>query len=413
MEYDIIESNMDLPEEAISDQVLLERTANSFYHYKDFCLQEIWKPRILKWKSLSTYQKQLIPWYEDYLNNIRDCIESNSIFYMNLLEKCVGIWGLGSDPNKWATPNNVDMGKTVSILNQVAREWSADCSEERDCFLALLKDFLDSEFPHDRRDVKVLVPGAGLARLAVDIARMGFSTEANEVSYHMIMVGQFIMDSGLQKDQIGIYPFVHSFSHHLNRREQLRRVNIPDINIAEELRGKGLLSMVTGSFPDLYGPNTNIKQSDSYSNSAYIREIRARNRSTKDLVVTNFFIDTASNVLDYLETISHVLKDGGYWINFGPFMYHFEQDPQTEITADFNPYTGEVSNMFVTPLKGLELSHEDILSVASTKFPFKIIHEQSHISSGYGTNKVDISMQGYQCSFWILQKSCDKVNNNI
>lgn len=36
-----------------------------------------------------------------------------------------------------------------------------------------------------------------------------------------------------------------------------------------------------------------------------------------DCVATCFFIDTAHNVLDYIETIWNILKPGGVWINLG------------------------------------------------------------------------------------------------
>lgn len=36
-----------------------------------------------------------------------------------------------------------------------------------------------------------------------------------------------------------------------------------------------------------------------------------------DCVVTCFFIDTAHNVISYIENIAKILKPGGYWINFG------------------------------------------------------------------------------------------------
>lgn len=69
-----------------------------------------------------------------------------------------------------------------------------------------------------------------------------------------------------------------------------------------------------------------------------------------DAVVTCFFIDTAHNIIEYIETISKILKDGGVnflcysflnsfdllwlltclgsmfrqvWINLGPLLYHF------------------------------------------------------------------------------------------
>lgn len=35
-------------------------------------------------------------------------------------------------------------------------------------------------------------------------------------------------------------------------------------------------------------------------------------------MVTCFFIDTSTNVLDYLHVFSTLLKPGGLWINHGP-----------------------------------------------------------------------------------------------
>ena len=61
-----------------------------------------------------------------------------------------------------------------------------------------------------------------------------------------------------------------------------------------------------------------------------------------DCVSTCYFIDTAHNVIDYIEKIWHILKPGGYWINFGPLLYHFS-DSQNE--------------------KSIELSYEQIRNV--------------------------------------------------
>jgi hypothetical protein len=45
-------------------------------------------------------------------------------------------------------------------------------------------------------------------------------------------------------------------------------------------------------------------------------------KNTFDLVVTCFFIDTATDIMDYLSVIAHVLKPEGLWINAGPLHYH-------------------------------------------------------------------------------------------
>ncbi|XP_038979180.1 carnosine N-methyltransferase-like, partial [Phoenix dactylifera] len=65
-----------------------------------------------------------------------------------------------------------------------------------------------------------------------------------------------------------------------------------------------------------------------------------------DAVVTCFFLDTAHNIVEYIEIISKILKSGGVWINLGPLLYHF---------ADSYSPDDEMS---------IELSLEDVKKVA-------------------------------------------------
>jgi len=68
-------------------------------------------------------------------------------------------------------------------------------------------------------------------------------------------------------------------------------------------------SMAAGDFVEIYGKKSNINDDNRV-----------------DAVVTCFFLDTAPIILDYIETIDHVLKPGGIWINLGPLLYHWEKD---------------------------------------------------------------------------------------
>jgi carnosine N-methyltransferase len=43
-----------------------------------------------------------------------------------------------------------------------------------------------------------------------------------------------------------------------------------------------------------------------------------------DVVAACFFLDTAHNILEYLEIISKILKPGGLLLHLGPLLYHFE-----------------------------------------------------------------------------------------
>lgn len=46
-----------------------------------------------------------------------------------------------------------------------------------------------------------------------------------------------------------------------------------------------------------------------------------------DCVSTCFFIDTAHNLMEYLQTINNVLKVGGLWVNIGPLHWHYSEQP--------------------------------------------------------------------------------------
>ena len=45
-------------------------------------------------------------------------------------------------------------------------------------------------------------------------------------------------------------------------------------------------------------------------------------RASFDVVVTCFFIDTFSDIMQPLLVVQHILKPGGLWINAGPLHYH-------------------------------------------------------------------------------------------
>jgi carnosine N-methyltransferase len=44
-----------------------------------------------------------------------------------------------------------------------------------------------------------------------------------------------------------------------------------------------------------------------------------------DSIITCYFIDTANNIIEYIETIHNILRPGGVWINFGPLLYHYSE----------------------------------------------------------------------------------------
>lgn len=105
-------------------------------------------------------------------------------------------------------------------------------------------------FPSEenRNSTQILVTGAGLARLAWDLRKIGFSVTGNEFSYFMLLASNFILNScqqvkiftyelfkssiQLKEEEFTIYPYVLDFSNSWSFRDQLKAVKFPDVNPA-------------------------------------------------------------------------------------------------------------------------------------------------------------------------------------
>ncbi|KZF24111.1 N2227-domain-containing protein [Xylona heveae TC161] len=256
----------------------------------------------------------------DTLLRVDDAIDANADIADAILRAGLEAFGLEETPQDksmdwrgFATPSDLDKAQTT--IRQLYRDWSIEGAAERQACYRPVLDILLEEFSTcpDKGSVKVLVPGAGLGRLVFEINAAGFCTEGNEISYHQLIASSFILNHTRCAEQLALYPWALSFSNHSSREHQLQKVMVPDVHpaaaLAEASQGAMThaferLSMSAADFTMLYG--------DAAHNAAY------------DAVATVFFIDTAPNLFDYIETIKNCLREGGIWINLGPLLWHFE-----------------------------------------------------------------------------------------
>ncbi|KAJ1830901.1 hypothetical protein LPJ63_004639 [Coemansia sp. RSA 2711] len=214
------------------------------------------------------------------------------------------------------------MEKVLSTLKQFVRDWSEEGERERAQTYGPILQALEDEFAHvaprDRGNIHVLVPGAGLGRLAFDICCRGFSCQGNEFSYFMLLASNFILNKSEVVNQHTIYPFVHQFSNVVSASDQLRAVRVPDVLPSEMPYAEtARFSMSAGDFIEIYGAEDQWAQWDA--------------------IVTCFFMDTANNVLAYLDAMWNAMKPGAVWINIGPLLWHFdniEGESSIELTRD-------------------------------------------------------------------------------
>jgi SAM-dependent methyltransferase len=188
--------------------------------------------------------------------------------------------------------------RVTEALQHLFRDWAAEGRHERDVPFDAIVRVLARELPAGPGDaVRVLVPGSGLGRLAHDVAARlpGAAVTANEYSAYMRLVYRLVETLAPEPAaQMTLHPFIDWWSHQASRAGMTRAVRFPDAAPHPSVL------LVEGDFAAMFANQT----------------------AHYDAVATFFFLDTAPNMLDYLDHIARVLKPGGLWVNLGPLLYH-------------------------------------------------------------------------------------------
>lgn len=93
----------------------------------------------------------------------------------------------------------------------------------------------------------MLLPGAGLGRLCVEVAAAGFEAQGNEFSYFMLLTAAFLLNSTGAAEQWTVHPWVHLTCNNVTNEDQLRGVTVPDV-LPSSITPPGMLSMCAGDF---------------------------------------------------------------------------------------------------------------------------------------------------------------------
>ncbi|KFW10771.1 UPF0586 protein C9orf41, partial [Eurypyga helias] len=320
-----------------------------------------------QFKSLPHHQQSLLPQFLPHLDKIRKCIDHNQAILQTIVNDCVHMFEnkeYGDNGRGKVTPaSTFDMDKLKSTLKQFVRDWSKEGKPERDsCYQPIISEILKN-FPKERWDfskVNILVPGAGLGRLAWEIAMLGYACQGNEWSLFMLFSSNFVLNRCSEINSCKLYPWIHQFSNNRRSADQIRPIYFPDVD-PHSLPSGSNFSMTAGDFQEIYSES-----------------------NTWDCIATCFFIDTAHNVIDYIDTIWKILKPGGIWINVGkcPLLYHFEN------------LGNELS---------IELSYEDIKNVI-LKYGFHVEMEKECVLSTYTVNELSMMKYYYECVLFVVRK---------
>ncbi|CAH1789883.1 unnamed protein product, partial [Owenia fusiformis] len=351
------------------------RIINAFKYYRCHSVQRVSRADQF-YSHLSKHHKQLMPNFSKHLGSIRQCINHNYEIIKLIIKNTDHIFEnmkhRGDDDDDFVgdsleavtrPASGFDMDKLKTTLKQIVRDWSIDGAEERQTCYQPVVDAIKQYVPLNKdkdsnRPPTVLVPGAGLGRLAYEIALCGYVCQGNEFSLFMLFTSNFILNSCNDTDCFTLYPWVHQWCNNKKSADQTRPITFPDVNPAAIAPGSDF-TMAAGDFLEVYNEKEHW-----------------------DCVATVFFIDTAHNVITYLERIWHILKPGGVWINLGPLLYHF---------AD------------LTNEESIELSYEDLKHVIE-KIGFKYLKEDTNVASTYTQNPRSMLKYEYESVFFVVQK---------
>ncbi|CRK34715.1 hypothetical protein BN1708_019593, partial [Verticillium longisporum] len=123
---------------------------------------------------------------------------------------------------------------------------------------------------------------------------------------------------------------------------------------------------------------------------------------TYDVVATVFFLDTAPNLVRYLETILSCLKPGGLLVNVGPLLWHFEnnapgnhgRDDDGDGEHDYNNSSG------IADPGSFELADDEVMALVE-RVGFVVEARETDRPAPYIQDDESMMQTLYRASTWV------------
>eukprot|EP00792_Barthelona_sp_PAP020_P005806 TRINITY_DN2806_c0_g2_i1.p1 TRINITY_DN2806_c0_g2~~TRINITY_DN2806_c0_g2_i1.p1 ORF type:complete len:385 (+),score=82.94 TRINITY_DN2806_c0_g2_i1:39-1157(+) len=305
------------------------------------------------YNNLSIEHKRLYSTFKDKVVALFDCVIANQKFLNILCNNDMIFANQDVSLENQVTTQYLSsllldgelFSKLFSTLKLIYRDWSKEGEIERQESYEVLIDTVVQLFPCNAR---ICIPGSGLGRLIFEFAERGYDVVGIEHSFQMLVTSSYLLNTFLDIDQYTIYPWIHDHSNVISCENMVKKVHFPDVDIsvmkdAEE----GSMQVEACDFM-LYYPDELF-----------------------DCFVTCFFIDTAQNIIDYLEKNYDLLNENGVWINLGPLQWHWSDVPglmSIELTWE------EIK--MILPKVGFELVVEDFMECRYCQNPHSLVQRR-------------------------------------
>ncbi|KAK6205536.1 N2227-like protein-domain-containing protein [Scheffersomyces amazonensis] len=366
---------------ALSDNSKLEllTAVKSLQAYSDNAKKTNDRRRKL-FKLMSWRQQRLCEdvGYLNKLKKIDQSIQTNQTFLNAIADKSIEDFGLSyHDFEKLKNDSSVNQTsssnyRVIEAIGHYLRDWNNKGIVELNPILDYTKKQLNELIPVDQRaKTCIIVPGSGLGRVAHEIANLG--SDKNEPTFGAVYAVEYsglmhacnrFIYSSTDKPFV-LFPYVHTCSNLYDTPSQFRSEKI--IPVFDK--------------PD----NLHLRHDDF----RYFK-IEDPDKYENIVILSVFFVDTAENLLDYLDAINHLTTPNsrnnkikrGFWINVGPLKYG--SAAQVELNAgelqQLRSKMGWKDKSFINSLKQKDIGENGL--------------------SGYVTDK-DSMWQGYYgLSMW-------------
>ena len=306
------------PEKLIEDKEEFKRFLSAISALEEYSSNEL--KRIEKMEKdfgqlEQKYISKLSFNYKDRISRLKSCLSHNQNIFNNLIKRY-------KPPPSFYKEININFDEMKSsmfyegkffydVISYIIRDWSIESKKEREENYNIIINEILKYFPLSSDNLinyKFLLPGSGLNRLGYELCKYGYDIEAIDFLFLNGIFSDYIFNYA-KKDEFSLYAYIDSFCNCWSEESVFKKYSFPDINIDlknnsnDKNQNIGKLKLFIGDFVKLYN----------------------NKKECFDCIITSYFIDTAQNIIQYVEIIYNLLKKGGIWINLGPLLYRWSK----------------------------------------------------------------------------------------
>ncbi|KAL7566699.1 hypothetical protein ACA910_017758 [Epithemia clementina (nom. ined.)] len=347
---------------------------------------------------------------------------------------------------------DAQMSKVSSVLKSLVRDWSVEGKQERDLTYKPMMEKVQRYLPTTRMPNKpqldsngssassfapsaprLCIPGAGVGRLACELAALGYDVQGNEFSLYMLLASDFILNGGMATPDrpLRISPYLLESRNVHSSADPSRPIAIPDVDPYQMI-----MSATTALLTTADGNDDEMNQVESLTNGDHQVQnndedgeddgvdcqprfsmaagefvsiySNPREKDSWDGFVACFFLDTAPCIVEYITVMHHCLKPGGFVFHFGPLLWHWSGPAMRPDDKTWDEYENRYSYLDPKYMTSVDFSWEDVRAIF-LNVGFEIVEENIGSQAMYTSDRRSMMNMTYHCVEFVARKKCTEI----